>query len=510
MFWRYTNAMMTFSLMPASPASAHTLSELVISLVGRPNVGKSTLFNVLTKSRDALVADYPGLTRDRQYGRFAFQSSDIIIIDTGGLSGVRTAIHGSLRHTVRPVHNNEELDSHMEKQTRLAVDESDIIIFMVDARDGLTPADEVIADSLRRTGKHVKLIVNKTDGLDVRTVATDFFSLGLGEPVAIAASQNRGIQTMLASALKTFKMHSSACKANDEAEVTEPVLLSKNDKVTDDAEETTEKRVKVAIIGRPNVGKSTLVNRFLGEERVVVYDMPGTTRDSVFIPFDRDGKKYTFIDTAGIRRKRSVHEAIEKFSVIKAMQAIERANVVIVMIDARTEIADQDLHLIGYVLEAGRALVLAINKWDGMDDYQKQLIHKGIDKQLPFVRFAETFFISALHGSSVGKLYAAIDQAYESATKKYSTSELTRLLEKAVQSHQPPLINGRRIKLRYAHQGGMNPPRIIVHGKQMNKVPAVYKRYLTNFFRKELKSVGTPIKIEFKVSESNPYKSVKK
>ena len=456
--------------------SSQNTKELIISLVGRPNVGKSTLFNVLTKSRDALVADYPGLTRDRQYGRFQFKSSDIIIIDTGGLSG-----------------ESEELDSHMERQTRLAVDESDIILFMVDARDGLTPADEVIAESLRRTGKKVKLVVNKTDGLDVRTVASEFFSLGLGEPVSIAASQNRGIQAMLSDVLQSSDLEQVVASEDESA-----------DELDDDAEK--DKSIKVAIIGRPNVGKSTLVNRFLGEERVVVFDMPGTTRDSVFIPFERDGKRYTFIDTAGIRRKRSVHEAIEKFSIIKSMQAIERANVVIMMIDARTEIADQDLHLIGYVLEAGRALILTINKWDGMDDYQKELIHKGIDKQLPFVRFAETFFISALHGSGVGKLYDAIDRAYASATKKYSTSDLTRLLEKAVQSHQPPLVNGRRIKLRYAHQGGMNPPRIIVHGNQISKVPSVYKRYLTNFFRKELNSVGTPILIEFKGGDSNPYK----
>ena len=456
--------------------SSQNTKELIISLVGRPNVGKSTLFNVLTKSRDALVADYPGLTRDRQYGRFQFNSSDIIIIDTGGLSG-----------------ESEELDSHMERQTRLAVDESDIILFMVDARDGLTPADEVIAESLRRTGKKVKLVVNKTDGLDVRTVASEFFSLGLGEPVSIAASQNRGIQAMLSDVLQSSDLEQVVASEDESA-----------DELDDDAEK--DKSIKVAIIGRPNVGKSTLVNRFLGEERVVVFDMPGTTRDSVFIPFERDGKRYTFIDTAGIRRKRSVHEAIEKFSIIKSMQAIERANVVIMMIDARTEIADQDLHLIGYVLEAGRALILTINKWDGMDDYQKELIHKGIDKQLPFVRFAETFFISALHGSGVGKLYDAIDRAYASATKKYSTSDLTRLLEKAVQSHQPPLVNGRRIKLRYAHQGGMNPPRIIVHGNQISKVPSVYKRYLTNFFRKELNSVGTPILIEFKGGDSNPYK----
>jgi len=460
-----------------------TSSELVIALVGRPNVGKSTLFNVLTKSRDALVADYPGLTRDRKYGRFQYRSTGFIIIDTGGLSG-----------------ESEELDSHMEKQTRLAVEESDIILFLVDARDGLTPADEVISDSLRRTGKHVVLVVNKTDGLDSRSVSSEFYSLGLGEPVSIAASQNRGIQPMLSGLLKTLDIDSASAKSVDKgAQQTE----SDEDVDKDDS-------IKVAIIGRPNVGKSTLVNRFLGEERVVVYDMPGTTRDSVFIPFERDGRKYTFIDTAGIRRKRAVHEAIEKFSIIKSMQAIERSNVVIIMIDARTEIADQDLHLIGYALEAGRALVLVINKWDGMDDYQKDLIHKGIDKQLPFVRFAETFFISALHGSGVGKLYGAIDRAYQSAMKKYSTSDLTRLLEKAVQSHQPPLVNGRRIKLRYAHQGGMNPPRIIIHGNQVNKVPAVYKRYLTNFFRNELQSVGTPIKIEFKGSDSNPYHSGKK
>jgi GTP-binding protein len=453
-------------------------TEIVMALVGRPNVGKSTLFNVLTRSRDALVADYPGLTRDRKYGRFNVASTDFIVIDTGGLSG-----------------ESETLDSHMEKQTRLAIDESDIVLFMVDARDGLTPADEVIAASLRRAGKQVLLVVNKTDGLDNRTVSSEFYSLGLGEPVSIAASQNRGIQPMLSKVLKTLNLSGDS----DAEEETEDV----QDEPKDDS-------IKVAIIGRPNVGKSTLVNRFLGEERVVVYDMPGTTRDSVFIPFERDGKKYTFIDTAGIRRKRSVTEAIEKFSIIKSMQAIERSNVVLVMIDARTEIADQDLHLIGYALEAGRGLVLVINKWDGMDDYQKQLIHKGLDKQLSFVRFAETFFISALHGSGVGDLYAAIDRAYASAMQKFSTSELTLLLEKAVQSHQPPMIGGRRIKLRYAHQGGMNPPRIIIHGNQVNKVPAVYKRFLTNFFRKELNSVGTPIIIEFKGKESNPYETAGK
>jgi GTP-binding protein len=454
---------------------------------------------VLTKSRDALVADYPGLTRDRKYGRFDYEDTSYIVIDTGGLSG-----------------ESEEIDSHMAKQTRFAIDESDIILFMVDGRAGLTPADEVIAESLRRTGKQVNLIVNKTDGLDSRSVASDFYSLGLGEPIAIASSQNRGIQQMLATVLKKFKVDVDTAVSEAELRSDEEEFDIERDEVTsaeisdNSEEELLDDSIKVAIIGRPNVGKSTLVNRFLGEERVIVFDMPGTTRDSVFIPFERDGKKYTFIDTAGIRRKRAVHEAIEKFSIIKSMQAIERANVVIMMIDARTEISDQDLHLIGYVLDAGRALILAINKWDGMDDYQKELINKGIDKKLPFVRFAETFFISALHGSGVGKLYEAIDRAYASATQKFSTSDLTRLLEKAVQSHQPPMIHGHRIKLRYAHQGGMNPPRIIIHGNQVDKVPASYQRYLMNFFRDELKSVGTPIKIAFKGSDSNPYKSNKK
>lgn len=441
-------------------------ASFVVALVGRPNVGKSTLFNVLTRTRDALVADFPGLTRDRKYGHVNIEGNAFVIIDTGGLSG-----------------ELEELDSKMEKQTRLAISECDAVAFMVDARDGLTPADEVIASALRRDGKNVTLVVNKIDGLDHRVVINDFYSLGLGEPIGIAAAQNRGVAQLTTELVRSVKQNL-------------PVI---------DEEEALSKGVKVAIVGRPNVGKSTLVNRFLGEERVVVFDMPGTTRDSVYIPFERDGKEYTFIDTAGVRRKRSVHEAIEKFSVIKSMQAIDSANVVIMMIDARTEIADQDLHLIGYILEAGRALVLTINKWDGLDEYQKDKIRAGIDKQLPFVRFAETFFISALHGSSVGKLYGAIDRAFESATRDYATSELTALLEKAVQMHQPPMVHGRRIKLRYAHQGGMNPPRIIIHGNQVEKVPAVYQRYLMNFFRKELDSVGTPIKIEFKGGNDNPY-----
>jgi len=433
----------------------------VIALVGRPNVGKSTLFNILTQSRDALVADYPGLTRDRKYGHGSYDSKDFIVIDTGGLSG-----------------ENEELDEHMAAQTLYAIEESSVVLFLVDARDGLTTADENIAAHIRRTGKTVYLVVNKTDGVDAAMVASEFYALGLGEPIAIAASQNRGTRPLLEKVLQPFEQ--------DEPGIDQ------------------ERGIKVAFVGRPNVGKSTLVNRVLGEERVVVFDMPGTTRDSIFIPFERDNKRYTLIDTAGVRRRKSVHEAVEKFSVIKTMQAIEEANVVVMMMDAQKEIADQDLHLLGFILEAGRALVLVINKWDGLDDYQKDKIRSDVDKQLVFINFAEIFYVSALHGSNVGKLYAAIDRAYESATRDLSTPKLTRILEQAMEAHQPPLVSGRRLKLRYAHQGGVNPPRIIIHGNQTDRVPASYQRYLTNYFIDAIESVGTPIKIEFK-GGTNPF-----
>jgi GTP-binding protein len=433
----------------------------VIALVGRPNVGKSTLFNVLTQSRDALVADYPGLTRDRKYGHGSYDSKDFIVIDTGGLSG-----------------ENEELDEHMATQTLHAIEESSVVLFLVDARDGLTTADENIAAHIRRTGKTVYLVVNKTDGVDAAMVASEFYALGLGEPIAIAASQNRGTRPLLEKVLQPFEQDAPAIDQ--------------------------ERGIKVAFVGRPNVGKSTMVNRVLGEERVVVFDMPGTTRDSIFIPFERDNKRYTLIDTAGVRRRKSVHEAVEKFSVIKTMQAIEEANVVVMMMDAQKEIADQDLHLLGFILEAGRALVLVINKWDGLDDYQKDKIRSDVDKQLVFINFAEIFYVSALHGSNVGKLYAAIDRAYESATRDLSTPKLTRILEQAMEAHQPPLVSGRRLKLRYAHQGGVNPPRIIIHGNQTDRVPASYQRYLTNYFIDAIKSVGTPIKIEFK-GGTNPF-----
>ncbi len=437
--------------------------QAIVALVGRPNVGKSTLFNVLTRSRDALVADFPGLTRDRKYGHASIGEQDFIVIDTGGLSG-----------------EAEELDEHMARQTRLAIEESTLVLFMVDARDGLTSADENIANELRRLGKPVILVLNKTDGLDAASAAAEFYALGLDQPVEIAAAHNRGLRGLLARMQQ--HMQTQAVEA--------PALEQGG--------------VKVAFVGRPNVGKSTLINRFMGEERVVVFDMPGTTRDSIFVPFERDGKTYTLIDTAGVRRKRAVNEAVEKFSVIKSMQAIEQANVVVMMMDARQEVADQDLHLLGFILEAGRAVVLVINKWDGLEDHQKQKIRDDIDKQLEFVRFAELFFISALHGSNVGLLFGAIDRAYASATRDLPTPLLSELLEQAIEQHQPPLVRGRRIKLRYAHQGGMNPPRIVIHGNQTDLVPPAYKRYLSNFFRERLDIVGTPIRIEFK-GGGNPY-----
>jgi GTP-binding protein len=437
----------------------------VIALVGRPNVGKSTLFNALTQSRDALVADLPGLTRDRKYGHASFSNKTFIVVDTGGLSG-----------------ESAQLDQHMATQTMYAIEESNVVLFLVDARDGLTAADENIAARIRRSGKTIHLVLNKTDGVDATLIASEFYTLGLGEPIAIAAAHNRGIRSLLERVLAPFDQSA-------------PVIDSAHG-------------IKVAFVGRPNVGKSTMVNRILGEERVVVFDMPGTTRDSIYIPFERDHQRYTLIDTAGVRRRKSVHDAVEKYSVIKTMQAIEEANVVVMMMDAQKEIADQDLHLLSFTLEAGRALVVVVNKWDGLDSYQKDRIRAEVDAQLSFVRFAEIFYVSALHGSNVGKLYAAIDRAYASATSDLATSELTRMLEQAVTAHQPPLISGRRVKLRYAHQGGVNPPRIIIHGNQTDKVPASYQKYLTNFFSDAIHAVGTPIVIEFK-GGVNPYENRK-
>ena len=434
----------------------------VIALVGRPNVGKSTLFNSLTRTRDAIVADYPGLTRDRQYGTGKVGERPYLVVDTGGLSG-----------------NEEGIDGEMAQQVLAAIGESDAVLFMVDGRDGLTAADENIATHLRQCGKPVTLVVNKTDRVDAEVARGEFFSLGLGEPVAIAAAHNRGVRTLIEDVLETFP-----------------------EEVAEEDEEA--HGIKVAIIGRPNVGKSTLVNRILGEERVVVFDMPGTTRDSIYVPFEKEGQLYTLIDTAGVRRRARVKEHIEKFSAIKTLQAISDAHVVIMVLDAREGISDQDAHLLGFVLDAGKALVIAINKWDGLQPDQKDWVKRDLDIKLPFLDFAKVHYISALHGSNVGHLFESVNQAYASAMRKLSTPELTQLLEWAVNTHQPPLVKGRRIKLRYAHQGGKNPPVIVIHGNQTAAVPPSYKRYLENAFRKQLQLEGTPIRIEFKGGK-NPY-----
>lgn len=434
----------------------------VIALVGRPNVGKSTLFNRLTKSRDALVVDMPGVTRDRQYGDGKLGDKPYIVIDTGGISGDE---HG--------------IDEKMLAQSRQAIVEADYVLFLVDGRAGLTAADDIIANELRQRGKPTYLIVNKTDGMDEQTAMADFYQLGIEQVFAIAAAHGRGVTTMIEQISEAF-----------------PTL---------DAASETDQGTKVAIIGKPNVGKSTLVNRLLGEDRVVVYDQPGTTRDSIFLRLERFGKHYTLIDTAGVRRKGKVKETVEKFSVVKTLQAIKEANVVIFMIDARENISEHDLHLLGYVLDAGRALVIAVNKWDGLSSEQRDDVKTELSRRLNFLDYARIHFISALHGTGVGDLYEFVDEAYASAMMEMPTPYLTELLERAVFESQPPLVGGRRIKLRYAHAGGHNPPRIVVHGNQTAKLPGHYKRYLTNFFRKHLKLMGTPLKIEFKTGD-NPYK----
>lgn len=436
----------------------------VIALVGRPNVGKSTLFNCLTKTRDALVADYPGLTRDRKYGTGRVGHKPYIVVDTGGLSGEK-----------------EGIDELMAGQVQQAIGEANVVLFLVDARAGLTGGDEVIARQLRRIDKPIYLIVNKIDGADEDIVTAEFQRLGLGNPIGISSSHGRGVKSMM-----------------DEIQMVLP------EPEEEEGEEERDDTLKVAIIGRPNVGKSTLVNRLLGEERVVAFDMPGTTRDSIFIPFEQDGQKYTLIDTAGVRRRGKVKETIEKFSVIKALQAIEEANVVIFVLDAQDGISDQDATLAGFALEAGRAMVIAVNKWDGLEKDARDKLKDELERKLPFLDFAEMHFISALHGTGVGLLFKSVNAAYRAAMADLATPALTRILEDAVSQHQPPIVGGHRIKLRYAHQGGKNPPLIIIHGNQTDSVPGTYKRYLMNIYRKVFKLHGTPVRIEFR-SGDNPF-----
>ncbi|MBK1646272.1 ribosome biogenesis GTPase Der [Thiocapsa imhoffii] len=436
----------------------------VITLIGRPNVGKSTLFNRLTQTRDALVADFPGLTRDRQYGIGVVGPQPYVIVDTGGISLAETGV-----------------EALMQRQVQHAIEEADHLLFLTDARDGCTPGDLDIAQRLRRLDRPVTLVVNKSDTLDPVLATAEFHQLGLGEPVAISATHGRGVRDLLEWVFAGF-----------------PVAAG------EPATDETESGIRVAVVGRPNAGKSTLINRILGDERVVTFDSPGTTRDSIFIPFQSRGRPYTLIDTAGMRRRARIDDTIEKFSVIKTLQAIDAAHVVILVLDAHQGIGEQDATLAGHIIERGRALVVAINKWDGLDPDQRAQVKTQFARKLAFLDFATMHQTSALHGSGVGLLLEEVDQAYANATRSLSTPELTRLLEAATQEHQPPLVRGRRIKLRYAHQGGRNPPIIVIHGNQTEAVPETYRRYLINRFRRELKLMGTPLRLEFKTG-SNPF-----
>lgn len=437
----------------------------VIALVGRPNVGKSTLFNQLTRSRDALVADLPGLTRDRKYGSARLGEREVILIDTGGLSG-----------------EDAVLDRRMAEQTWRAVDEADVVLFIVDARAGLTAADEQVAERLRRKAKPIVLVTNKMDGANEAAVLGEFSQLGLGDPVFLIAAHGRGLHRLAERVLAVLP----------------PAPAELDDEAVD------AQGMQVAIIGRPNVGKSTLVNRLLGEERMVTMDRPGTTRDAIAIPFSHHGKAVTLIDTAGVRRRGRIDDKIEKFSVVKTLQAIDAAQVAVLVLDAREGVVDQDLSLLGFVIERGRALIIAVNKWDGLSPEHRERVKAELDRRLAFIDYAEILFISALHGTNVGLLMDKVEKAHASAGIKLSTPRLTQALELAQFKHQPPLVHGRRIKLRYAHQGGRFPPTIVIHGKQTEQLPGAYKRYLEKFFREQFKLYATPIRLEFRTDE-NPY-----
>ncbi|VVD90414.1 ribosome biogenesis GTPase Der [Pandoraea terrigena] len=438
----------------------------VIALVGRPNVGKSTLFNRLTRSRDALVADMPGLTRDRHYGEGRLGEHPYLVIDTGGFEPVA----------------KDGIFHEMAKQTRQAVVEADVVIYIVDGRQGLTPQDQIIADYLRKTGRKIMLVVNKAEGMKYSAVANDFYELGLGDPLAISAAHGDGVKEVIDEAIAPF--------------------YANQDENDDSARE--DGRVRIAIVGRPNVGKSTLVNTLLGEERVIAFDMPGTTRDSIHIEFERQGRNYTLIDTAGLRRRGKVFEAVEKFSVVKTLQSIADANVVILMLDARQDISDQDAHIAGFIVESGRAVVVGVNKWDGLDEYTREQTKQELERKLKFLGFANFHFISAAKATGIGPLMRSVDEAYAAAMTKLPTPKLTRALNEAVEHQQPRRSGFSRPKLRYAHQGGSNPPIIVIHGNSLDGVTDSYRRYLENRFRETFKLKGTPLRIEFRNS-ANPY-----
>jgi GTP-binding protein len=435
----------------------------IVALVGRPNVGKSTLFNTLTSTRDAIVADVPGVTRDRQYGYGRVGPVPCIVVDTGGVMATP----------------NAGVETLMREQTQRAVSEADRVILVVDGRAGLTHEDQYVARLLLRAGKPLFLAVNKAEGLDPGVVGSEFHRLGCGQPHAIAAVHGIGCEDLMDVVLAGLEPDTDAATPDDDS-------------------------IRIAIIGRPNVGKSTLVNRLIGEERVIATDMPGTTRDSIFVPFERDGRKFTLIDTAGVRRRARVEDDVERASVAKTLQAIAAAHIVVMMLDAHGEVAEQDASVLGIALERGRALLIAVNKWDGIPTDKRDQIRNDLALRLNFVPFAPIHFISARHGTGVGELAAAAVKAYDASMRQISTPLLSRVMEKAIEAHQPPFIQGRRIKLRYAHQGGKNPPRIIIHGGQTHAVPDAYKRYLSNVFREAFDLFANPVVLEFR-TDANPY-----
>ena len=515
----------------------------VVALVGRPNVGKSTLFNRLTKTRDALVADFPGLTRDRKYGRAMYNDYEYILIDTGGIDG-----------------SEEGIETRMAEQSLQAIDEADLVFFLVDARNGLTSGDYMIADYIRRHQKKTVLVANKIDGLDSDVATAELYALGISNIYPISATHGRGLSSLLDEVLSPVLSDGEEHELPQAGPFDDPEAIKwekgfdfldnvpmdkeaggfdwhawklrhqkKDDAGDTDGESGSEKAeagekkpendeehdgsfsdlpIKFAIVGRPNVGKSTLTNRMLGEERVIVYDMPGTTRDSIYIPLKKEDQEYIVIDTAGVRKRKKVNEAVEKFSVVKTLQAIEDSNVTILVIDANAGVTDQDLSLLSFIIQSGRSLVIALNKWDGLDKEVKEKVKQDLELRLGFVDFAEIHFISALHGTGVGHLFESILSAYKSATTRVSTSKLNRILTMATQELQPPLSNGRRVKLKYAHAGGYNPPRIIIHGNKTGDLTDAYKRYLNNYYRKSLHIIGTPISLEFHDSE-NPFEGKK-